>query len=351
MKRIGHWIIGTQAGIGLALAIAAAASLAAPDQTAAAASAASASISSAAPAGAVETEETLGSGRGAIHGTLLLPVHSAGRVPLVLLIAGSGPTDRNGNSAIAAAAHNDSLHLLANALAQAGFASLRYDKRGVAASAAAGPAEADLRFDDYVQDAADWVQHCAADPRFSAIAIVGHSEGALIGMRAAARGGVRAFVSIAGAGAPAGETLRHQLRGRLPPDLAAASERILQSLEAGQPAADVPPALNALYRPSVQPYLISYLRVDPVASFAALTVPAALFQGDTDIQITPDDAQRLARARPAAELHVVSGMNHVLKLVPADPARQRASYDDPTLPLAPALTSQLADFLHRALAG
>jgi pimeloyl-ACP methyl ester carboxylesterase len=301
-----------------------------------------------AQAAAVEEQPiALGSGSDAVQGSLLLP-HADRQVPVVLLIAGSGPTDRDGNSR-GAPGRNDSLKQLANALAEAGFASVRYDKRGIGASAAAAPREADLRFETYVDDAAAWVRRLSADPRFSGVAIVGHSEGSLIGMRAAQMAPARAFVSIAGPSDSAPQVLRRQLLGKLPPELAARNEEILASLEAGKPIGDVPQPLAGLYRESVQLYLISWFKYTPSDELKRLTVPAAVFQGDTDIQVQVADAQRLVQARPAAELHVIAGMNHVLKLVPADQSKQIASYIDPSLPIAPDLVDQLTRFLRSTM--
>jgi pimeloyl-ACP methyl ester carboxylesterase len=283
---------------------------------------------------------------GTLAGTLNLPAAS-GKVPVVLIIAGSGPTDRDGNGPVAQA-RNDSLKLLAAALADAGFASVRYDKRGIGASRAAGPSESALRFDTYVDDAVAWIAKLKADPRFSRVAVIGHSEGSLIGMLAARRGGADAFVSIAGPAQAAGAVLRGQLAGKLPPDLAASSERILAGLEQGKTDADVPPALAALYRPSVQPYMISWLKYTPAEQLAALRVPVLVVQGTTDIQVGVEQAEALKKARPDAVLAIVPGMNHVLKEVPADRQRQLASYGDPALPLHPQLASTIAGFL-RAL--
>ena len=188
---------------------------------------------------------------GTLHGSLLLPAGEA-PVPVALIIAGSGPTDRDGNSALIAT-KNDSLKMLAEALAEAGFASVRYDKRGIAASAAAGPAESDLRFEHYVQDATAWLEYLADDPRFPSTTVIGHSEGALIGLLAAIDRNVP-YVSIAGPAVDAATLIRRQLEGRLPPDLAAEHQRILAELEAGSTVADVPAPLASIYRASVQPY-------------------------------------------------------------------------------------------------
>jgi pimeloyl-ACP methyl ester carboxylesterase len=283
---------------------------------------------------------------GKVAGTLRLPA-SAARAPAVLIIAGSGPTDRDGNNAMIPG-HNDSLKMLAEALAQAGFASVRYDKRGIAESRAAAPDESQLRFDTYVTDAAAWIAQMKADPRFSSVAVIGHSEGALIGMLAAERAGASAYVSLAGVADAPGAVLRKQMAGKLPPPLAADNERILASLEQGKPAADVPPALAALYRPSVQPYMISWMQYLPAKRIAALRMPVLIVQGTTDIQVDVGQAQALKAARPDAGLAIIEGMNHVLKEVPLDPQHPLASYGDPSLPLHPSLAPALIGFLRKA---
>lgn len=286
---------------------------------------------------------TLTTPTGVLHGTLQRPA-GAGPHPVALLIAGSGPTDRDGNSALLPG-RNNSLMQLAAALAERGVASVRYDKRGIAASAAAGPREADLRFDTLVDDAAWWVQQLAADARFARVLVAGHSEGALIGTLAAAQSPTAALVLLAGPSEPAATVLRRQLAGRLPPSLADRSEALLKTLEAGRTDADVPEALNVLYRPSVQPYLVSWFRHDPAQALARLSLPCLIVQGSTDLQVLPDDARRLHAARPACTLALVDGMNHVLKTVPADPAAQQASYGNPALPLAEGLQQSLTAFL------
>ncbi|HET7275177.1 MAG TPA: alpha/beta fold hydrolase [Longimicrobiaceae bacterium] len=283
---------------------------------------------------------------GSIHGTLLLPAEG-GVQPVVLIIAGSGPTDRDGNNPLLPG-QNNSLKLLAEGLAEQGIASVRYDKRGVAASTGAATDESDLRFDTYVEDAAGWIGKLESDPRFSSVSIVGHSEGSLIGMLAADRAGADSFVSIAGIARPASEVLRDQLRPQLPPNLWAESERILESLEAGRMADSVPATLAMLYRESVQPYLISWFAYNPAEVIASLDIPILIAQGSTDIQVGVAEAHQLHAAKPDAELVIIEGMNHVLKEVPADPASQQASYSDPLLPVVPELIDSIAAFIHTA---
>lgn len=290
-----------------------------------------------------EQEITLAVQGGVLHGTLTLPAVE-GRVPVVLLHAGSGPTDRNGNSA-ALPGRNDSLRMLADALARSGIASLRYDKRGVGASVLPGAREADLRLDNYIDDAAAWLRQLRADPRFDKIVMAGHSEGALIAMVACRQAQVDGCVLIAGAGSALDEILRAQLKPRLPADLYAQNERILLALKRGEQVVDVPPALLALYRPSVQPYLISSLQVDPRAAVAALRMPVLIVQGTTDLQVSVADGQALSAAAPKAQLVIVPGMNHVLKLAGGELAQQLPSYSDQELPLAPALVEAVTAFV------
>jgi len=290
----------------------------------------------------------LAAGPGTVYGTLLLPSHAKGRVPVVLLISGSGPTDRDGNSTMLPGPNN-SLKLLAEGLAANGIASLRYDKRGIGASAKAMAAESDIRFDNYVDDAATLCERLRNDKRFSGVVIAGHSEGSLIGMIAAKRCKAAGFVSIAGVGQPAADVLRTQLKTQLPPELAAKNEAVLQALEQGKRPESTPPELETLYRQSVQPYLISWFKYNPAKEIASLTVPTLLIQGTTDIQVSVDDAKMLAAADPNAKLLMVVGMNHLMKEVAADRHSQLSSYSDPTLPLAPQVVPAIVELVHTAV--
>ena len=296
---------------------------------------------------AMEQAIVLATGSGQIQGTLRMP-EAAHKVPVILIIAGSGPTDRDGNSA-GLAGRNDSLKMLAESLAQSGCASVRFDKRGIAASKSAAGMESDLRFEAYVNDAADWLRMLTADARFSGVGILGHSEGSLIAMLAAQKVAVKAVISIAGPAQNAADILRQQLAGKLPPALAEKNEAVLASLQAGKTYSEVPPELFSLYRPSVQAYLISWFRYVPAQEIAQLKVPVLILQGEQDIQVSAAQAEALKKARPDAVLQLIPGMNHVLKIVGSDQAKQMASYHDPAMPLAPALALALKSFLAQAM--
>jgi pimeloyl-ACP methyl ester carboxylesterase len=204
-----------------------------------------------------------------------------------------------------------------------------------------------LSVEGYVADAAAWGRKLKADPRFSRLVLIGHSEGALIATLAAERAGADALVTIAGSGRPIDQVLLEQLRSRLPPPLLAYSRALVGDLKAGRTREDVPDPLQILFRPSVQPYLITLFRQDPAAAFARLRIPALIVQGSRDIQVGIADAEALKRAKPDAELTLIDGMNHVLRIVPADLQRQLASYDEPDLPLALELEQVVGDFVLR----
>ncbi len=299
-------------------------------------------FSSLAQATVLQRPISLDTGNGELFGSLLLP-KSDTPVPVVLIISGSGPTDRDGNNP--EGGRNDSLKRLAWLLARHDIASVRYDKRGVAASLAATPDERNLSVEAYVADAVAWSRKLAADPRMGPVILLGHSEGALIASLAAPQANAAGVISVSGSARPIDQLLRQQLASRLPAPLMLRSNELLDSLKAGRPDANVPPALQVIFRPSVQPYLISLFRQDPAQAFAALKVPALIIQGSHDIQVSVDDARQLKAAKPDAELALVEGMNHVLRIVPKDVKQQLASYKDPNRPLAAELGTRIPAFI------
>jgi pimeloyl-ACP methyl ester carboxylesterase len=292
---------------------------------------------------AAELDANLETATGTIYGTLTLPAGTA-KPPVALLIAGSGPTDRNGN------APGLALNMyvkLAAALAEHGIATVRYDKRGIAASRAAQIDESAIRFGAYVDDAAAWLEKLRADDRFSSVSLIGHSEGSLIGMVASQRVLLDGYVSLEGAGFPANVVLDRQLAPRLTPvpELKAANDRILTSLASGKlvPESDVPAALLAYYRPSVQPYLISWFAYDPRVEIQKASGRVTIVQGTHDVQAIVEDGNALAAARPAASFALIDGMTHVLTDDPATTveAQITGAYADASRPLDARLVTTL----------
>ena len=283
---------------------------------------------------------------GEIKGKMLLP--DVETPPVVLIIAGSGPTDMDGNTVLGAVTiKNNSLKFLAEGLAERGIASLRYDKRGIASSAAAGQVEADLRFDDYVADARAWIDSLAQEKaRFSGVYVLGHSEGALIGMLASAGNEqVKGVISLAGAGRPAYEIIERQMSGQ-PAAVCQLVKSVNDSLRAGKTVTDIPVELMALYRLSVQPYLISWYRYNPQTVVAGLEQPVLIVQGDKDIQVSVEDAQLLKKAQPRATIELVENMNHVLKRCESTEVNeQQSTYANPDLPVMKNLLDVIDKFI------
>ena len=278
-----------------------------------------------------------------LAGTLIRP--KVDRPPAVLLISGSGPIDRDGRSRSVAAPY---LKNLAEGMASRGIASLRYDKRGVARSAAAGPAEQDLRFDHYVADAARWVAWLRGRGDLGAVALAGHSEGALVAIRASLHTPVDALILLAPPGRPFGAVVRDQLRERpMPPSLLDEALNTLSALEHGQGVPSVNPALSALLRPSVQPYLRSMISIDPARELTAANGRVLIVSGGRDLQITAEDIAALVRARPDAEEYHRAAMNHVLADAPPGRDENVLLYADPATALAPGLVDAVAAFIAR----
>jgi uncharacterized protein len=279
---------------------------------------------------------------GVIQGTLTLPSATGKNIPVVLLIAGSGPTDRNCNGP---GFRTDTYKKLAEALAIKGIALLRYDKRGVAGSMPAAGREETLTFDTYIEDAVAWVDTLRKTNRFEKIIVAGHSEGSLVGIVAARRAQADRYISIAGAGQNVHEVLKTQL-ATLPDSMRMEAYRSLDSLRAGHKVKKPHPFLYSLFRPSVQPYIISWMQYDPSEEIKKLDLPVAIVQGGRDIQVTMSEAEKLRKACPTAEWIVFETMNHVLKDALADRNGNMAIYNQPDLALTEGLAAAVATFVN-----
>ena len=276
---------------------------------------------------------------GNIEGTLLVP--SKEHSPLVLIIAGSGPTDRNGNNI---SLQNNSLKMIAQGLYMNDISSFRFDKRGISRSAAAGMSEEDLRFEHYIEDVQQWCSLLKEDSRFSSFIILGHSEGSLIGMIASQTVSPDKFISLAGPGFSMQATLRRQLADQ-PVYILSMSLPIIEQLEKGKTVDSVPPLINMLFRPSIQPYLISTFKYDPVIEISKVQSPVLIVQGTTDIQIQVEDAKKLAAANSNSELVIIEGMNHILKEADANRFLNLRTYGDPNLELKQGLIEKITKFI------
>lgn len=275
-----------------------------------------------------------------IEGTLLIPSYE-GKSPLVILIQGSGPTDRDGNQPNM---RNNSLKYLAESLAKENIASFRYDKRLVKLALQGRLREENINFNDFVDDANSVLAHFKDDERFSHIVIAGHSEGSLVGMLAA-QNGADAFISIAGAGQVIDDLIIDQLKRQTPfiADDARAAFDILK--ETGK-VTDYNPMLSSLLRESVQPFMYSWMQYNPQTEIARLDMPVLILNGTEDIQTNEEEARLLHGAKPFSEMYLIENMNHVFKeIATGDSIENAKSYNEPHRPIMPELVERITTFV------
>lgn len=289
-----------------------------------------------------ESEIVLKTTTGDISGTLTIPSNTK-TTPIVIIIAGSGPTDRDGNNPLGVKANT--YKMLSIDFAKNSISTLRFDKRGIGKSKSALKRESDIRFEDYINDVVAYISLIKLDNQFSKIFLLGHSEGSLIGMIAAKKTNISGFISIAGVGKSADKILQDQLRSKLPPQLFDESNRVLDSLKIGKTVSNVNPNLMLLYRPSVQPYMISWIKYDPAVEISKLKIPVLIIQGSTDLQVTIEDAKLLKASKSDAKLIIIDKMNHVLKESDSDIQKNTSTYLNPDLPLKSGLVDDIVDFI------
>lgn len=301
-----------------------------------------------------QTEEKIGqflslkTDKGTLHAELEMPKGN-GPYPVMVIIPGSGPTDRNGNSK-ELPGKNNSLKLLAQKLARHGIASIRYDKRGVAKNQSAAIPENELTFERFVKDAVAWVNQLGKDQRFSEVGIIGHSQGSLVGMLASQKANVSIFVSLEGAGSSIDQVMYDQLKGQLPDDLLKESKNILAKLKHGKHVDHVSKPLQSAFRPTVQSFLSSWMQYNPAEDIQKMDIPVLIVNGKRDIQVPVADAKVLHQANENAKLLLIPKMNHVLKEAPADRHGNIQTYSDPDLPLADRLMKGILVFLKNNVA-
>jgi len=281
---------------------------------------------------------------GRLEGSLLL-ANKKQKSPVVLIIAGSGATDRDGNQS---ELENNSLKLLAQNLQKNGISSLRFDKRGIGESKEALVSERGLKIETFVNDVKAWIRFLNKSQLFSKIIIAGHSEGALIGLLASEKNkDVAAYVSIAGAGRPADEILKEQFI-KTPDEIKNIIFPLLDKLKKGDSIPNVPPILYSLFRPSVQGYMTSWFKYNPAEEIKKLKVPILIIQGKTDIQVKTIDAELLSKNLPNAKLVLIDNMNHVLKFCEfTEKEKQMEIYSNPDLELHPALMPEIISFINK----
>jgi pimeloyl-ACP methyl ester carboxylesterase len=295
----------------------------------------------------VETEIQAPGPLGPLKGAMLSPgIEGA---PVVLIIPGSGPINRDGNSppGVNAATYK----LLAGELAARGIASVRIDKRGLYTSAKAVRDPNAVTIADYAADVHAWIAAVREQTKARCVWVLGHSEGGLVALVAAQEkpDDICGLLLVATPGRKMGDVIREQLRAN-PANRPILYEamRDLDDLEAGQhvDTSTMSPLLYPLMRAQVQGFLISELSYDPAALIARIEKPVLILQGARDLQVSEADASRLQEADRRAVLVILPDTNHVLKAVTSDDrSANLATYRQADLPLSPGVADALAAFI------
>lgn len=274
-----------------------------------------------------------------VQGTLLEPNTPTDKV--VILIAGSGPTDRNGNQQIAI---NNSLKFLAVALAKKGIASFRYDKRIIPLIKNGSLDEKKLRFDDFVTDAVSAISYFKENSSYKEVYVAGHSQGSLVGILAAQQTEIDGFISLAGAGQPIDQTIVNQIAQQIP-GLKDETIAAFKTLAEKGEVTEYNPALGSIFRKSVQPFIASWMRYNPGEALSTLEIPVLLVNGTKDLQVSLEEVNLLKEALPTAQLSIIENMNHVLKTIEGDTLENAKSYNEGSKPINTELVTVVVDFI------
>jgi alpha-beta hydrolase superfamily lysophospholipase len=282
-----------------------------------------------------------------LTGELMLPVSEQGaRVPAMLLLPGSGPTDRNGNQP--PALNTDLLKQIAERLAESGVATFRFDKRAVARYQSQWPISDPeamnefFAFGHFVADATAALrilrERDEIDPE--RIGIIGHSEGGLIALSIGSRlrgteAAPRTLVLLATAGRTLDVVFREQITRQLGGADAPGADQFLakldeavDALKAREPLPDgLPAPLPGLFNPTTHNIWHAYFTIDPKDVAESVEGDVLVLQGGGDVQVSASrDASRLlkalaARDSGAVSVVIVPGVSHNLKPLkgPGDP--------------------------------
>ncbi len=285
---------------------------------------------------------------GALTGTMLRPKASSAAI---LIIPGSGPTDRDGNNLLGI--KGSPYKVLAEALAERGIITVRADKRGMFGSSGAAANPNAVTIGDYAKDVQAWVKVIRRETGASCVWVAGHSEGGLVALASSQQpDGFCGLILLAAPGRPLGQVMREQLQFAMGdgPVLQQASSAI-QALEAGRrpDMRSLNPELQHLFAPSIHGFLISMFSYDPARLIAGFHKPVLIVQGERDLQVSVADATRLKQALPNAQLVLLPDTNHVFKTVKStDTGANLASYKKPGVPMSPGLADAISNFVSAA---
>ncbi|WP_259071025.1 alpha/beta hydrolase [Mucilaginibacter sp. X4EP1] len=279
-----------------------------------------------------------------ISGSLVMPKDAKEKIPVILIIGDAGLTDRDGNN-VKTGVSGNTYKLMAYELGKKGIATVRYDKRFVG-STTTTIKESQLHIEDFSDDAVSLMNLLNADPRFSKIILFGHGEGALVSLLAGYEQPEKAYIFAEGY-ADKGEKVLADIMKSKPKFLADEFKTIMDSLKKGKTTDNVDPSLYYIARPSVQPFIMSWCRYDPMRGFKAIKLPILVIQGTTDLTVPVSNGDRFKNAKKEAFYLKIKDMNHILKEAPADTDKNMDTYDKANLPIKPELINGIVEFVNK----
>ena len=273
-----------------------------------------------------------------VDGTLLLP-NDIKKPDLAIIIAGSGPTDRNGNQNFM---QNNALKKLAEQLSEVEIATFRYDKR-IVKQIRMNNVDPNITFDDFVTDAISVIDYFKSKDTFNKIFVIGHSQGSLVGMLAV-KDRADGFISLAGAGQTIDGVITEQI-GTMDPSLVEPTEKAFDQMKAGETVTDFPPALTSIFREDLQPFIRNWMQYDPQTLLQELKIPSLIINGTKDLQVSVDEAKRLKASSETAQLQIIENMNHVLFIIEGGQLENSKSYNESFRDISDELVSYIVGFI------
>lgn len=275
-----------------------------------------------------------------IDGTLLTP-NTIAKPNLVIIIAGSGPTDRNGNQNFL---NSNNLKKLAFGLTEQKVATFRYDKR-IVKQIRNNKVDTDILFDDFVTDAVSVIDYFKKTNKYNAIYVAGHSQGSLVGLLAA-KDRADGFISLAGAGQSIDSVITEQVE-KTAPMFTEDTKRVFAILKKGKTTSDYPQALASMFAEDIQPFISNWMSYNPQEEIKKLDMPILIINGTKDLQVSEAEAKLLHDAVPKSTLTIIEKMNHVLVPIEGGNLENSKSYNETFRKLSPEVIESIVSFINK----
>lgn len=244
---------------------------------------------------------TINLGNAQVNGFLNIP-EKVNKAPLIILVSGTHFFEKDLEGL---GFEDNSFRQISEYLYKNGIACYRIEPSSLNIGS-----DIDIKFENYATTLKTCVDTFYLSKRFSKIIVAGTNDGALMGILTAIKNPkVNGFVSLAGYGRVGDEVLKEKLSG--PNEL---NNKVIYDfidlLKKGDTLPDLPRSYLSVFKPSIQPFLISWFKINPANELKKTTCPVLIFNGTTDLKVKTKDYQLLCAAKPLAQKKVIKNMNH-----------------------------------------